>query len=101
MINGVNVWHVIMLTCGLFNFFYILYTFLKKEDSFDGLDNCLFSVIMMLFGAATSVLGTWIIAMWELTIFINNAPKREYSRKNKLRLLIDDFNDIVKKNKYE
>lgn len=90
-----------MLACGLFNFFYILYVFLKEENSFDGLANCLFSVTMMAFGAATSVLGTWIIVMWELTVFINNAPKREYRRKNKLRLLIDDFNNIVKKNKYE
>lgn len=96
MINGVNVWHVIMLACGLFNFFYILYAFLK-EDGFDGFDNCLFSVIMMLFGAATSVFGTFIIVIWEFVGFINNVPKREYSRKNKLRLLIDDFNDIVKK----
>jgi hypothetical protein len=96
MINDVNVWHVIMLACGLFNFFYILYAFLK-EDGFDGFDNCLFSVIMMLFGAATSVFGTFIIVIWEFVGFINNAPKREYSRKNKLRLLINDFNDIVKK----
>ncbi len=96
MINGVNVWHVIMLACSLFNFFYILYAFLK-EDGFDGFDNCLFSAIMMLFCAVTSVFGTFGIIIWEFASFINNAPKREYSRKNKLRLLIDDFNDIVKK----
>lgn len=96
MINGINVWHVIMLACGLFNFFYILYTFLK-EDSFNGFDNCLFSVIVMLSVAATSIFGTFAIIICEIIDFINDAPKREYSRKNKLRLLIDDFNDIVKK----
>lgn len=96
MINDVNVWHVIMLACGLFNFFYILYAFLK-EDGFDGFDNCLFSVIVMLSVAATSIFGTFAIIICEIIDFINNAPKREYNRKNKLRLLIDDFNDIVKK----
>lgn len=95
MINDINVWHVIMLTCSLFNFFYVLYAFLK-EDGFDGFDNCLFSIIVMLSVAATSIFGTFAIIIWEIIDFINNAPKREYARKNKLRLLIDDFNDIVK-----
>ena len=98
MINGINVWHVIMLACGLFNFFYILYTFLK-EDGFDGFDNCLFSVILMLFGAVTSIFGTFIIVIWEFTSFINNAPKRNAERREKLCGLIQEFNDITGKEK--
>lgn len=100
MINGVNVWHVIMLACSLFNFFYILHAFFK-EDGFDGFDNCIFSVIMMLLGAVASVFGTFIIAIWEFTRFINNASKRNAKRKEKLCGLIQEFNDITGKEKYE
>lgn len=96
MINGINVWHVIMLACSLFNFFYVLYTFLK-EDGFDGFDNCLFSVIMMLFGAVTSVFGTFVIIIWEIV----NAPKRVIKSKNKLQTLIKEFNVMIGKEKYE
>lgn len=100
MINDINVWHVIMLACSLFNFFYVLYTFLK-EDGFDGFDNCLFSVIMMLFGAVTSVFGTFVIIIWEIVGFINNAPKRVIKSKIKLQTLIKEFNVMIGKEKYE
>lgn len=100
MINGVNVWHIIMLACGLFNFFYVLYIFLK-EDGFDGFDNCLFSVIVMLSAAATSIFGTFVIIIWEIIDFINNAPKRAIKSEIKLQTLIKEFNVMIGKEKYE
>lgn len=100
MFNGNTVWPIILLVCSLFNFFYMLY-FQWKKTQFDVYTDAFSCMIYMFLAAALSVVGTICIIGFCIYCYIKDAPKRNAERREKLCGLIQEFNVMTGKEKYE
>ncbi len=100
MFNGNTVWPVILLVCSLFNFFYMLH-FQWKKTNFEEYSDSISCIMYMLLVAALSVLGTICIIGFWIYCYIKDAPRRNAERREKLCGLIQEFNVMTGKEKYE
>lgn len=100
MFNGNTVLPVILLVCSLFNFFYMLRYYWKKTE-FEEFSDGFFCIMYMLLAAALSAVGTIGIIGWEIYKYVKDAPRRNAERREKLCGLIQEFNVMTGKDKYE
>lgn len=100
MFNGNTVWPIILLVCSLFNFFYIL-RFQAKKTKFEEFSDAFLCMIYMILGTLLSILGTICIAVFWIYCYIKDAPRRNAERREKLCGLIQEFNVMTGKEKYE
>ena len=100
MFNGNTIIPVILLICGLFNFFYVLFRCFQKTEFEDFSDGFFCAVYMFLAGALT-IIGTITIIVWEIYRYVKDAPRRNAERREKLCGLIQEFNVMTGKDKYE
>lgn len=100
MFNENTVWPIILLACSLFNFFYMLY-FQCKRTKFEEFSDSFSCIMYMLLAAVLSIFGTICIIGFWVYCYIKDAPKRNAERKEKLCNLIQEFNVMTGKDKYE
>ena len=100
MLNGNTVWPIILLACSLFNFFYVLH-FQWKKTKFEEFSDSFFCIMYMLFAAVLSVFGTICIIGFWIYCRIKDTPRRNAELREKLCRLIQEFNLITGKDKYE
>ena len=100
MLNGNTVWPIILLVCSLFNFFYVLY-FQWKKTNFEEFSDSILCIMYMLFAAALSIFGTICIIGFLIHCHIKDASRRNAEHREKLYRLIQEFNVIIGKDKYE
>lgn len=100
MLNGNTVLSIILLVCSLFNLFYML-DYQWKKTGFEKFSDSFLCLIYMLLAALLSIFGTICIISWEIYLYAKDSPKRNAERREKLCGLIQEFNVVTGKEKYE
>lgn len=88
------------MVCSLFNFFYML-RFQWKKTNFEEYSDSILCIMYTLLAAVLSVLGTVCITGVCIYCYIKDAPRRNAERREKLCGLIQEFNVLTGRGKYE